>query len=155
MVIGFVEFFADERIGEIGDGDRGAIGAGGGALEEVHGCVLAVEDAAEAGAGAERPVDGECADAEHAFEFIQQGERIARGAVHLVHEGEDRHAAPAADLEELAGLGLDALAGVDDHDHGIHRRQHAVGVLGEILVAGGVEEIDAVAVVIELQNGAS
>ena len=152
VVIGFVEFFADERVGEIGDGDRGAIGAGGGALEEMDSLGLAIEDAAEAGAGAEGPIDREGADAEDAFELIDQGEGIARGAVDLVHEGEDGDAAAAADLEEFAGLGLDAFAGVDDHDHGIDGGEDAIGVLGEILVAGGIEEIDAVAGVIELED---
>ena len=79
------------------------------------------------------------------------GSRV--GPVQLVHEGEDRHAALAADLEELARLALDALAGVDDHDRRVDGRQHAVGVLGEILVAGRVEQVDAVAAVVELQHG--
>jgi hypothetical protein len=43
---------------------------------------------------------------EHVFEFVEQGEGIAGGPVELVHEGEDRDAALAADLEELAGLGF-------------------------------------------------
>ena len=53
---------------------------------------------------------------------------------------------------KLARLGLDAFARVDDHDGGVHGGEHAVGVLGEILVARGVEEVDAVARVIELQH---
>jgi len=107
---------------------------------------------AEAGAGAEGPINGKGADASTLFEFVHQSQRIARGAVHLVHESEDRDAAAAADLEELASLGFDALAGVDDHDDGIHCGEDAVGILGEILVAGGVQEIDAVAGVIELED---
>jgi hypothetical protein len=37
---------------------------------------------------------------------------------------------------------LDALAGVDDHDGGVDGGEHAVGVLGEVLVARGVEQVD-------------
>ena len=44
------------------------------------------------------------------LKLVEQLEGVARGAVALVHEREDRHAAAAADLEELARLGLDALA---------------------------------------------
>jgi len=64
--------------------------------------------------------------------------------VALVHEGEDRHAALSANFEQLPCLRLDAFARVDHHHHGIHRRQHAIRVLGEILVAGGVEQVDAI-----------
>ena len=49
--------------------------------------------------------------------LVQQFEGIARLAVHLVDEGHDGNVAQAADLEQLAGLGLDALGGVDHH-HG-------------------------------------
>jgi hypothetical protein len=73
--------------------------------------------------------------------------------VALVHEGEDRDAAAAADLEQLARLRLDALGGVDDHERRIDRGEHAVGVLGEVLVARRVEQIDGEAVVVELQDG--
>ena len=60
--------------------------------------------------------------------------------------------AHGADLEELAGLRLDALGRVDDHDGAVGRHQRAVGVLREILVAGGVEDVDAVALVLELHD---
>jgi hypothetical protein len=59
-------------------------------------------------------------------------EGVAALAVHLVAEGQDGEVAQAADLEELAGLGFDALGAVDDHDGGVHGRERAVGVLGEV-----------------------
>ena len=55
--------------------------------------------------------------------------------------------------KSLRVCALDALAGVDDHDGGIHGGEHAVGVLGEILVARRVEQVDDAAVVFELQHG--
>ena len=113
---------------------------------------LAVVDALEAEPGPERPVDRVSADAQHAFQLVDQRQRIARRAVHLVHERENGDSAAAADLEQFAGLGFDAFARVDDHHHGVHGRQHAVGVLGEIFVAGRVQEVDAVAVVVELEH---
>jgi hypothetical protein len=100
-----------------------------------------------------RPCDRERAELEHVFEFVYQRQRIARGPVALVHEGEDRHAALVADLEQFPGLALDALGCVDDHDDGVDGGQDAVGVLGEILVAGRVEQVDLVTVVLELERG--
>ena len=62
--------------------------------------------------------------------------------------------AHGADPEELAGLGLHALGAVDDHDGAVRRHEGAVGILGEVLVAGGVQDVDAVAIVLELHDGA-
>jgi hypothetical protein len=55
--------------------------------------------------------------------------------------------------KSLRVCALDALAGVDDHEGGVHGGEHAVGVLGEVLVAGGVEQVDRAAAVVELQDG--
>ena len=41
-----------------------------------------------------------------------------------------------ADLEQLPGLGLHALGAVDDHDGAVGGPEGAVGVLGEVLMAG-------------------
>ena len=56
-------------------------------------------------------------------------------------------------LEELAGLRLDALCGVNDHDGGVRRHKRPIRVLGEVLVAGGVEDVDTEALVLKLHNG--
>ena len=58
--------------------------------------------------------------------------------------------AQGADLEQLDGLGLNTLGGVDDHDGGIRRPQGTVGILGEVLVAGGIQNVDALALIVEL-----
>ena len=60
--------------------------------------------------------------------------------------------AHGAHLEQLAGLGLDALGRVDDHHGAVGRHQRAVGILGKVLVTGCVEDVDAAAVVLELKN---
>ena len=39
---------------------------------------------------------------------------------------------------------LQTLRTVDQHDRGVHRGEHAVGVLGEVGVTGGVDEVDHV-----------
>jgi hypothetical protein len=152
-VVGGFEALAEEGGGEVGELLGGAVGAADGALEEVGEAGLAVVDAAEGGAVAERPVDGADTELELGLDLVDEGEGVAGGAVHLVEEGEDGEGAEAADLEELEGLGLDALGGVDDHDDGVDGHEDAVGVLGEVAVAGGVEEVDGVAVVVELEDG--
>ncbi len=84
---------------------------------------------------------------------VHQLERRQPGTVPLVDHGDHRDAAQRADLEELEGLRLEPLAGVDQHHGGVDRGQHAVGVLGEVAVAGGVDEVDHVVAVDELQRG--
>jgi hypothetical protein len=53
-------------------------------------------------------------------------------AVHLVDEGDDGRVARAADLEQAQRLRFDAVRGVDHHQRGIDRGQHAVGVFREV-----------------------
>ena len=55
--------------------------------------------------------------------------------------------------EQLLGLRLDALGAVEHHHRAVHRHQRAVGVFAEILVAGRIEQVDARALVIELEHG--
>ena len=113
-----------------------------------------IEHAAKALAHADRPAHGRAVDAEHRFDFLEEGHRLAHLAVHLVHERDDRRRAEPADLQQLDRLRLDALRGVDHHHRGIDGGQHAIGVFGEVLVAGRVEQVDRVAFVVELHHGA-
>ncbi len=147
-----IELAAHGGIVQSADLHRCAILAADGALEEMHQFRLPVIDALELEAVANGPVHRERADAEHALQFIEQRERVFHRAVAFVHEREDGHAALAADLEQLARLRLDAPGRVNHHHHRIHGGEHTVGVLGKILVARRVEQVEAVAVVIELQH---
>ena len=58
----------------------------------------------------------------------------------------------AADVEELEGLRLQALGRVEQHHRGVDGGQHPVGVLGEVAVARGVQQVDHVVAVGELQH---
>ena len=101
-----------------------------------------VVDAAQLAAHADRPGHrGRCGSAARSRSRPELDRRAAV-AVELVDEGHDRRVAQAAHLHELDGALLHALGAVDDHERGVHRGQGAVGVLGEVLVAGGVEQID-------------
>ena len=111
-----------------------------------------VIDTLKGGPAGNGPVHGIGADAEFRFQLVQQLEGVPGLPVHLVDEGEDGDAPHGADLEELPRLGLDALGRVDDHDGGVRRHQGPVGVLGEVLVAGGIQNVDAVALVFKLHD---
>jgi hypothetical protein len=106
-----------------------------------------VVDALEALAHADRPGHRRAVDLQDRLDLVQQLQRLANLAVELVDEGDDGGVTQAADFQQLDGLLFHALGGVDHHDGGVDRGQHAVGVFGEILVARGVEQVeDAVAV---------
>ena len=74
--------------------------------------------------------------------------------VELVDTRENRDAAVGADFEELLRLRLDAFRDVDDHDGAVDGHERAVRVFGEVLMARGVEDVDAAAVVVKLEDGA-
>ena len=57
-----------------------------------------------------------------------------------------------ADLEQLSRLRLDTLGSVNDHDCGVRCHQGTVGILREILMSRGIQNIDAVPVILELQS---
>ena len=123
--------------------------------EQMHRIVLQMEDPLQVLAHADGPGDGCAADLEDVLDLVHQLDGIAPLAVELVDEGHDRGVAQAADLHQLDGPLLDALGAVDDHQRGIDRRQGAVGILGEVLVTGGVEQVDDAFLVGELHHRGS
>src|SRR6266436_3346080 len=100
-----------------------------------------VVDATQLPTHADGPGDRRGVDAQHALDLIQQLDGRAAIAVELVDEGHDRRVAQAADLHEFDGALLDALGAVDDHQCRVDGGQRAVGVLGEVLVTGRVEQV--------------
>ncbi len=97
-------------------------------------------------------VIGAHGELQHLLDLVEQLERRAALAVELVDEGHDRRVAQPADFHQLDRALLDALGAVDHHQRRIHRGQRAVGVLGEVLVARRVEQVDDAAVVRELHH---
>ena len=118
-----------------------------------HGLRAQVDDAAKGFALAHRPGHGHTGHAQLALHLIQNIERVAHFAVHLVDEGDDGRVALSADLDQAAGLCFHTVGRVDHHQRRIHGRQHAVGVFREVLVAGGVEQVDDVLAVQHLHHG--
>ena len=132
-------------------GSAGGAAGGAGVLHELAGA--AVEHAAEVAGLADRPGQRGGAQADLLVDAVHQLERRQAGPVPLVDHGHHRDAAQRAHLEQLERLRLEPLAGVDEHDGGVDGGEHAVGVLGEVAVAGGVDEVDHVVAVDELQRG--
>ena len=112
-----------------------------------------VEDAAEVAGDADRPGQRGRLQAGALADLVHQLEGVVARPVPLVDHGDDRDAPVPADLEQLHRLRLEALGGVDQHHGGVDRGQHPVGVLGEVGVAGGVDQVDHGVAVAELQGG--
>ena len=74
-----------------------------------------VIDPLEGPAHADRPGDGRALDLQDVLDFIQNLQRRAAVAVHLVDEGEDGRSTQPTDLHQLDGSRLDAARDVDDH----------------------------------------
>ena len=114
---------------------------------------IAVKDALEVPARSDWPCHRIGPYPKHVLDLLHKVEGVAGVVVELVHEREDRDMAEGADLEELDRLRLDALGAVDDHDSSIGSHEGTVGILREVLVARGIEDVDAVALIRELEDG--
>ena len=100
-------------------------------------------------AAADRPGDRRRVERQLLLDLVEDLEGVARLAVHLVDEGDDRNVAQAADLEQFQRARLDALGAVDHHDGEVDGRQRAVGVVGKVLVARRVEQVEDVVAILE------
>ena len=89
---------------------------------------------------------------EHVFDFTQKIERIPHFTVEFVDEGDDGGVSHAADVQKLDRLSFHTLGGIDHHHGGVHRRQHAVRIFGEVFVPRGIQEVDDVILVFELHH---
>ena len=101
---------------------------------------------------ADGPVDRVGLNAKLVFNFIKQVVWAAGLTVHFIDKGEDRNIAEQAYLEQLTGLRLNAFRGINNHHRGVRGHQRAIGILRKILMPGGIENIDAVAVILKLHD---
>ena len=109
--------------------------------------------AREIAASADGPGERGCVERQGLLDLVEEIEGIARVAVELVDEGHDGNVAQAAHFEELARTRLDALGRVDHHDRRIDGGEGAIGVLGEVFVTRGVQQVEDAAVVFEGHHG--
>ena len=119
------------------------------AVKEPHAAGLYVDGADEIAATADRPGDRRGVERQRLFDLVDQIERVAALAIHLVDERDDRDVAQPAHFEQLAGARLDAARGVDHHHRRIDGGERAVGVFRKVLVARRVEQVEDAAVVFE------
>ena len=113
---------------------------------------LEIIQTGQGAAHAQRPVHRCTGKAEGLLDLVQQGQRVATVAIQLVDEGHDGRAVHAADLHQSAGALLDTLGGIDDHQRSIHGRERPVGILGKILVARRVHQVDDAAAIGKLHH---
>ena len=124
-------------------------GLAGIAVEQPNATGLHVDSADEIAPASDRPGDRRGVERQRFLDLLDQFERIAAFAVHLIDEGDDRNVAQPADLEQLAGARFDALGGVDHHHRRIDGRKRSISVFREVLVAGRIEQIEHAVVVFE------
>ena len=114
--------------------------------------VAPVDHAPEVAGDPDRPGDGGDHEADLLLDLVEQLERVTARPVPLVDEREQRELALAAHVEQLQRLRLDALGRVEHHHRGVGGGEHAVGVLGEVAVAGVSSRLTTQSAVRELQH---
>jgi len=114
-----------------------------------------VVHALEVAIAADRPGDGRGLDLQDRFDLVEQFDGVSDVAVELVDKAHDWRIPQAAHVHQGDGARLDAFTPIEHHQCRVHRGQGAVGVFGEVLVAGGVEQVDHVLAVGELHHRGS
>ncbi len=87
-------------------------------------------------------------DTEYAFELVLTALGVGRGQVDLVENGHDLEVVLKGLVTVGQRLGLNALAGVDEEHRSLAGRQRARDLVAEVHVAGSVDELDQVALVL-------
>src|SRR5579859_7416528 len=101
---------------------------------------------------ADRPGDRSGNQADLLLDLIKELQGWAAWTIALVDKGDHGHPSGVTNLEQLQRLRFDALRHVDDHHRRIGSSLYPIGVLGEVAVARGVEEVDGAAPVAELEH---
>ncbi len=116
----------------------------------IYSLLLPVVHTLEALAGTDGPVHRTGSNAQFLFNLVQQVKGIVGIPIQLVDKGKNRDPPHAADLEQLASLGLHALGSVDDHHCGVRRHQGTISILREVLMSRGIQNVYAKAVIFKL-----
>ena len=112
--------------------------------EEVEFVLIDIINALELLSLVDRPRQRTHLDLQFLFQFVQQVERVATFAVHLVDEDDDGRIPHAAHLHQLPRLRLHTLGTVHHDDGRVNSRQRTVSVFGKVLVSRCVEDVHLV-----------
>ena len=104
-----------------------------------------VDDAEELGLLADRELDRQRVGAEPVLHRLDRVEEVGPGAVHLVDVGDPRDLVLVGLAPDRLRLRLDAGDGVEDRDGAVEDAEAALDLDREVDVAGGVDDVDPVA----------
>ncbi len=90
----------------------------------------------------DRPAQRGDGQVEFLLDLVQEVKPVLSFTVQFVDKHDDRRVTHPADFHQSFSLFLHTFRYVYHHDHAIHGRQRPEGILGKILVARGVEDID-------------
>ena len=105
-----------------------------------------IDEALEVVLRADRQLDGDRLGAEALHDVVEALEEIGARLVHLVGEDDARNLVLVALAPDRLGLRLDALVGIEHAYRAVEHAQRALDLDGEIDVAGGVDDVEALAV---------
>ncbi len=96
--------------------------------------------------GPDRELDGDRLGAEAGLDVFETLEEVGADLVHLVGEDDARNLVLVALAPDRLGLRLDALVGIEHADGAVEHAQRTLHLDGEVDVAGGVDDVEALAV---------
>ena len=94
--------------------------------------------------GADRDLDHDGVGLQAVDHHLAHAQEVGAGAVHLVDERETRHLVLVGLAPDGFRLGLHAADGVIHHHGAVEHAHRALDFNGEVHVAGGVDDVDAV-----------
>ena len=103
-----------------------------------------VDDALEVLFGADRDLDHDGVGLQAVDHHLAHAQEVGAGAVHLVDEREAGHLVLVGLAPDGFRLGLHAADGVVHHHGAVQHAHRALDFNGEVHVAGGVDDVDAV-----------
>ena len=101
--------------------------------------------------GTNGPVNGTGCNTKLFLDIVQQFKGIHGIAVHFINKSKDRDMSHDTNFEQFSGLGLNTLRSINDHNRRVCSHQGTISILGEILMSRGIQNINAVIVIVKLQ----
>src|SRR5918994_4154009 len=105
-----------------------------------------VDHALEVALGADRQLEANRLAGDSVDDIRDALEEVGAGLVHLVDEHDTRNVVLVGLTPHGLGLGLDALVAVENADGAVQHAQGTLHLNGEVHVAGGVDDIQALVV---------